>query len=169
MTRSRGSREDGLVLDTNNNCYDAGWGDKTDSFHVHILLFMFSSLAEIPNPITGQGDRRRRRRRRDMGWQADLLCRTGTSLVTNLKRSEGIKLNENKNEWRHQSGTKIGLFNAVLTVLINEMNDKVESKCCWLRKALIFCPPPHNYRFLLLLLAPSSCNNSQGTNPTGHF
>lgn len=45
--------------------------------------------------------------------------------MTNLKRSEGIKLNENKTEWRHQSGTK-GSFNAVLTVLIiNEMNDKV--------------------------------------------
>lgn len=51
-----------------------------------------------------------------------------TSLVTNLKRSEGIKLNENKTEWRHQSGTK-GPFNAALTVLINEMNDKVASKC----------------------------------------
>lgn len=58
--------------------------------------------------------------------EADLLYVAGTSLMTNSKRSEGIKLNENKTEWRHQSGTK-GSFNAVLTVLIiiNELNDKV--------------------------------------------
>ena len=54
-----------------------------------------------------------------------------------LGRSEGIKLNENKAEWRHQSGTKRP-FNAVLTVpvlLINEMNDKIGPE--WLFFAVV--------------------------------
>lgn len=77
----------------------------------------------------------------DLNWEADLLSHRYFTCDELKKRSEGIKLNENKTEWRHQSGTKRP-FNAVLTVLINEMNDKIGSKCCVLATESFYLSPP---------------------------